>query len=146
MTRRRYTASQRLVSLATIGMPQPVRTVLGFRLISKLLVFLIPLALVTGIMTIRWEDGAPQFSVNAERARQLRQEALDKVRQHYPQTLLPPPAPPQPQGEPQPPWDMQPPVILPPAYPPYQNSGRVYGPPPYQPPTAYVPGSRPPRY
>jgi hypothetical protein len=145
--RRSYTASQRLVSLATVGMPQPVRTVLGFRLISTLLVLLVPLLLLTGIMTIQWQNGAPHFSVNRERAQEVRKNAIETVRQHYPQTQVQPQAQaqPKPQAQPQPEAQPQVPPTL--VYPPYQNPSAVYEPPPYQPPTARIPGTtRPPRY
>jgi hypothetical protein len=77
--RRRATASQRIVGVATIGMPQPVRTVMGTRIFSTLAIILAPVLLCTGIMTLEWQDGRPHFSFHRDRAKQVRQEAVDAV-------------------------------------------------------------------
>jgi hypothetical protein len=93
--RRRTSASQRIVSVATIGMPRPVRAVLGTRIVSTVVVLLAPLLLITGILTIEWTNGAPHFALHRDRAKQLREEAVQAVQnyQAFPQNP-PPQAPP----------------------------------------------------
>jgi hypothetical protein len=79
--KRRYTASQRIVGLATVGMPRPVRAVLGTRILSTLLVIVTPLLLATGILSFEWDGLRPRFAFQRDRAQQLQHEATDAMDQ-----------------------------------------------------------------
>lgn len=76
---RKKTLSQQVVNTAMIGMPQPAKKFLGSRIISLFIVILIPVLIGTGMVTIRWENGRPRFSVNRERTAEARQEATEKL-------------------------------------------------------------------
>jgi len=79
--RKKVSTSQRIASLATIGMPQPLRTVFGTRMGSFLLVLLLPALLITGVLTVEWEGGRPRFRFHRERAQEIRKEIHDEIGQ-----------------------------------------------------------------
>lgn len=66
--------TQQAIGLATIGMPAPVQRVATSRWGSRLLILLVPFLLATGVLTIRWVNGMPTFSFNADRAAQVGQQ------------------------------------------------------------------------
>jgi hypothetical protein len=71
--RKSTSATQQIASLATLGMPAPVRYVATSRWGVKLLIVIVPTLLLTGVLTIQWKDGRPQFRFNRERAQDIRQ-------------------------------------------------------------------------
>jgi hypothetical protein len=72
MTRRsKQTYSQRLAGVATVGMPAPVRAFATSRGGARFLLLLVPILLATGILTVSFSGGLPQFSVNRERAEEV---------------------------------------------------------------------------
>jgi hypothetical protein len=60
--------TQQAIGLATMGMPAPVQQVATSRWGSRLLLLLVPILLATGVLSIRWVNGLPSFSFNADRA------------------------------------------------------------------------------
>lgn len=60
--------TQQAVGLATMGMPAPVQKVATSRWGTRLLILAIPILLATGVLSIRWVNGLPSFSFNADRA------------------------------------------------------------------------------
>ena len=92
MARRRShkeTYAQKVVGMATIGLPAPAQTVAKSRWGSRLLLILIPLLVATGVITVSWTGGLPNITVNKDRAavvgQEVRQEAIkaaERVRQY----------------------------------------------------------------
>jgi hypothetical protein len=60
-------------------MPQPVRSVLGSRLGSLLLIILAPILVVTGVISIQWDSGVPKVSIDRERAKEIKVKAVDSL-------------------------------------------------------------------
>lgn len=88
---KKQTYSQQLVGMATVGMPTPVRAVATSRFGSRLLLILVPALLATGILTVSFSGGIPQFSVNRERAEEVYEQiateaprAAAQLRQYEP--------------------------------------------------------------
>lgn len=79
MARKKKSISQNVVDVATTGMPQPVKKILGGRLIALLIVVCVPILFATGILSVRWENGRPKFSVNRQRAAEVKQEAVERI-------------------------------------------------------------------
>lgn len=77
---KKKTYSQKIVGMATVGMPTPVQQVATSRWGSKLLLILVPILLATGVITISFTGGIPSVTVNKERAaaggREVKQEAM----------------------------------------------------------------------
>ncbi|MFM8634036.1 MAG: hypothetical protein ACKOEX_04370 [Planctomycetia bacterium] len=77
---KKKTYSQKIVGMATMGMPTPVQQVATSRWGSKLLLILVPILLATGVITISFTGGIPSVTVNKERAaavgREVKQEAM----------------------------------------------------------------------
>jgi hypothetical protein len=92
MARRRSskeTYAQKVVGLATVGLPSPVQTVAKSRWGSRILLLLIPALVATGVISISWSGGLPSITVNKDRAavvgQEVRQEALkaaERVKQY----------------------------------------------------------------
>lgn len=76
---RKKTLSQNVVDVATTGMPQPVKKLLGKRLVALLIVLGIPVAFATGIVSLKWENGRPRIEFNQRRAAEVKQEATDQI-------------------------------------------------------------------
>ncbi len=76
MTRsRRYSrrsTSQRAASLLALALPAPMQRVADTRLGPLLMLLGIPTALVGGLLNINWENGTPQWSIDPNRAAELR--------------------------------------------------------------------------
>lgn len=92
MARKRSTKetySQKLVGLATVGLPSPVQSVAKSRWGSRILLLLIPALVATGVISISWSGGLPSVMVNKDRAavvgQEVRQEAIkaaERVKQY----------------------------------------------------------------
>ena len=85
--KKKQTYSQQLAGMATIGLPQPVRAVATSRTGSRLLLILVPVLLATGVLTISFSGGMPTFSINRERAEELKQEVTVQAKQAATQAL-----------------------------------------------------------
>lgn len=77
--KRKPSLSQNLVGVATVGMPPPVRSVLGSRLGALLLMILLPILVITGVVSIQWSNGRPKVSIDRERAKEVRTQAADSL-------------------------------------------------------------------
>ncbi|HPM80075.1 MAG TPA: hypothetical protein PLF81_05220 [Candidatus Anammoximicrobium sp.] len=77
--KRKPTISQALIGVATTGMPQPVRAMLGNRLVSSLVMIAAPILLVTGVVSIQWDGTLPKVSVDQQRAQQIRAQAKESL-------------------------------------------------------------------
>ena len=76
---RKPTLSQNLVGVATVGMPPPVRSVLGSRLGSLLLLIVLPVLVISGVVSIQWSNGRPKVSIDRERAKEVRTQAVHSL-------------------------------------------------------------------
>ena len=76
---RKKSLAQNVVGVATTGMPQPVRKLLGGRFAALLIVAAIPVLFATGVVSLKWEEGRPRLLFNQQRAAQVEQEAVQKV-------------------------------------------------------------------
>jgi|GEM_PF-1461760 len=77
--KRKPTLSQCLVGVATTGMPAPLRSVLGSRLGSTLVLIALPILLITGVVSVQWNSGVPQVSIDRQRAKELEARAVDSL-------------------------------------------------------------------
>lgn len=77
--RRRKNSAQKLVGLATSGMPAPIRNVASSRLGSFVLMIGIPVLLALGILQVSWNGWRPTLSVNRERAQEVGDEVREQV-------------------------------------------------------------------
>jgi hypothetical protein len=74
MARSKQTFAQQLLGIVTYGMPAPVRQVVTSRWVSTLIIIVVPALVLTGIVTISWTGGRPNFTVNKQRAEQVERE------------------------------------------------------------------------
>jgi hypothetical protein len=86
---RKSSYTQKVVGLATVGMPAPVQKVATSRWGSRLLIVAVPLLIFTGVLTVSWTGLLPSFSINGQRAavvgEQVKTEAIkaaERVRQY----------------------------------------------------------------
>lgn len=77
--KRKPTFAQCLVGVATTGMPQPVRTVLGSRLGSLIMMIATPILVITGVVSVQWHNGLPRLSIDSQRAKELEARAVDSL-------------------------------------------------------------------
>lgn len=75
MAHHKQTFSQQIIGLATYGLPSPVRQVLTSRWVSLLILIVVPILIATGVLSLSWNGGRPDFSVNERRAEQVEREA-----------------------------------------------------------------------
>ena len=75
----RKSLPQKVVGVATTGMPSPVRKVLGTRVFALLIILSIPVLIASGIVTVQWKDGRPDVSINRERATEVKQKVTERV-------------------------------------------------------------------
>ncbi len=76
---KKKTVPQKLVGVATTGMPKPVKGIVGSRLVALLIVIAIPMLLVTGVVSVKWEGGRPKLSFDRERASEIKEEVGERV-------------------------------------------------------------------
>jgi hypothetical protein len=86
---RKSSYTQKVVGLATVGMPAPVQKVATSRWGARLLIVVVPVLIATGVLTISWTGLLPSISVNGQRAavvgEQVKTEAIkaaERVKQY----------------------------------------------------------------
>lgn len=57
-----------------MGLPAPVRAVATSKAGSRLLMVILPILLATGILSVSFSGGIPQFTFNRQRAEEVRAE------------------------------------------------------------------------
>ncbi len=77
--RNQRSTSQRIAGLVALGLPAPVQRVADTRLGPFLMLLGIPVLIITGILNIQWENGAPHLAVNGQRAT----EVSTNARRHW---------------------------------------------------------------
>ncbi len=80
--RKKQALSQKLVGVATTGLPSPVRRALQVRLVAMLVVLALPVLLWSGIVTINTEGGIPRLSINREKAVEVEQRLVAEVQEY----------------------------------------------------------------
>lgn len=76
---KKKSVSQKIVGVATTGMPSPVRKLLGFKIVAGLIVLAVPVLFATGMLKVEWQNGRPKLSFNKERTAEIRENAAEKV-------------------------------------------------------------------
>jgi hypothetical protein len=80
-SRRSYkkSTSQQAVSLFASTLPRPLQYIAHTQLGSRLLVFGIPALIIAGVLQLNWDGGLPHFTVDQNRAAELRNAARDEL-------------------------------------------------------------------
>jgi hypothetical protein len=91
---KKRTAAQRIVGLATTGMPAPIKMAAGSRLGAPLTLLVAGGLVATGIVTIQWTGGLPKVSVDRQRAEQVTETVKQRVESAWDQENQPPGAQP----------------------------------------------------
>jgi hypothetical protein len=81
---RKKTSREKVVDAALSFAPAPVRAVASNPIGFRLLVIAMGALMATGILSLDWNDGKPQFNVDRERAQQVRQELVEDLRNKIP--------------------------------------------------------------
>jgi hypothetical protein len=86
---RKSSYTQKVVGLATVGMPAPVQKVATSRWGARILIVVVPVLIATGVLTISWTGLLPSVSVDGQRAavvgEQVKTEAIkaaERVKQY----------------------------------------------------------------
>lgn len=77
--KKKKNVSQKIVGVATTGMPSPVRKFLGAKIVAGLIVVAVPVLFATGMLKVEWQNGRPKFSFNKERTAEIREKAAEEV-------------------------------------------------------------------
>ena len=75
----RRTTSQRAAGLIAMALPAPIQRVANTRVGSILLLVAVPAMIVFGLLNVTWQDGFPSFSLNRNRAAELRRAAQERL-------------------------------------------------------------------
>lgn len=89
--KKKQTVTQTLVGFAALGLPAPVRQLLGRPVISFLAAMGLIVAIATGLVFVKWEDGVPHLSINEEKAAEAKQRAaarIEEFREGHPESSL----------------------------------------------------------
>ena len=74
MARSKQNSAQKILGLVTYGMPAPVRQVVTSRWIATLIVIVVPILVVSGILSISWNGYQPSFNIDQKRAVQVERD------------------------------------------------------------------------
>lgn len=74
----RRSTSQRAVSLLASALPAPIQRIADTQWGSSLLLIGIPLLVVAGILQLEWNGGLPHFTVDRNRAQEIRNAAREE--------------------------------------------------------------------
>jgi hypothetical protein len=73
------TVAQKITSVASLAMPEPLQRVLRNRIAALLFLLMVPVFLATGLATVSWENGMPKFSINKEKTEKAKEMAVQKI-------------------------------------------------------------------
>lgn len=79
-SRKKKTIGQQVVSVATVGMPAPVRNVASSRWGARLFLILAAALFSAGIVSVQWKDGRPKLEVDRERAQEVREKIVHGIK------------------------------------------------------------------
>ena len=74
MARSKQNSAQKMIGRVTYGMPTPVRQVVTSRWIATLIVIVVPILVVSGILSISWNGYQPSFNIDQKRAVQVERD------------------------------------------------------------------------
>ncbi len=75
----RRTTSQRAAGLIALALPAPVQRVADTRLGSLIMLVGVPTMIVFGLLNVTWVDGFPTFTLNRNKATELRNAASQQL-------------------------------------------------------------------
>ncbi len=75
----RRTTSQRAAGLIALALPAPVQRVADTRLGSLIMLVGVPTMIVFGLLNVTWVDGFPTFTINRNKATELRNAASQQL-------------------------------------------------------------------
>ena len=75
----RRTVSQRAAGLIALALPAPVQRIADTRIGSLLMLLGFPIMILFGLLNVTWVDGFPTFSLNRNKAAELRKAASQKI-------------------------------------------------------------------
>ena len=74
MAHSKQNSAQKILGLITYGMPAPVRQIVTSRWIATLIVIVVPILVVSGILSISWNGYQPSFNIDQKRAVQVERD------------------------------------------------------------------------
>ncbi|MCH5372565.1 MAG: endonuclease/exonuclease/phosphatase family protein [Planctomycetes bacterium] len=78
-SRRKKSTAQYVVSMAAMGLPEPVRRIAGTRFVAPLAIVLGTVLVATGVVSVDWSGGRPKIEIDRERAQEVRQKVASRV-------------------------------------------------------------------
>ncbi len=84
----RRTTSQRAAGLIALALPAPVQRFADTRIGSLLMLLGFPIMILFGLLNVTWVDGFPTFSLNRNKAAELRKAASEKFNDLEHQAVL----------------------------------------------------------
>lgn len=79
--RKRKSSTQRIASLVALGLPAPVQRVADTKLGSLLMLIFIPAMIISGVLTVDWENGHPKINIDRMKAKALKDKATTEFTQ-----------------------------------------------------------------
>ena len=79
--RKRKSSTQRIASLVALGLPAPVQRVADTKLGSLLMLIFIPAMIISGVLTVDWENGHPKINIDRIKAKALKDKATTEFNQ-----------------------------------------------------------------
>ncbi len=80
--RARKSAAQQVVGLATdvLPVPSPLKRALASKYGAPIVLAIAGAALATGVVSLQWTDGKPNVVIDKERAKQVEEKVVDRIR------------------------------------------------------------------
>ena len=79
--RRKTTSTQRIAGLVALGLPAPMQRVADTRLGSLMMLIFIPAMIISGVLTVDWNNGRPTLNLDRNKAQQIKQKAESELTQ-----------------------------------------------------------------
>lgn len=79
--RKRKSSTQRIASLVALGLPAPVQRVADTKLGSLLMLIFIPAMIISGVLTVDWENGHPKINIDRLKAKAIKDKATSELTQ-----------------------------------------------------------------
>lgn len=79
--RKRKSSTQRIASLVALGLPAPVQRVADTKLGSLMMLIFIPAMIISGVLTVDWENGHPKINIDRLKAKALKDKAASELTQ-----------------------------------------------------------------
>jgi hypothetical protein len=76
---RKSSLAQKVVSVAAVGTPEPVRRAMSTRWGSRLTLLAAVVLFATGVVTVQWSNYVPHLSVNRQRAEEVKEAVVERI-------------------------------------------------------------------